>query len=307
MISAFNYRTQAVRDLAWACFSPTLLHTAQLAADGADVSDCCPHPSASRTNWLARLDRNPQPLLEHLAGYNSRRLGIYFESLWHFFLQQDPAFELVAHNLAVRDGSTTLGEFDVIYWCHERQRHCHLELAVKYYLGWRALNNNEPLSHCRDWVGPNSRDRLDLKLRQLLERQILLGQQPRSREQLHGLAIHDMAREVAIKGYLFQPRGAPLPPPPGFNSQLGFSQWLHLRTLPQFLQETEAEHFLLLPRMRWLSPVQAEPDEQFMSRSMLRERLQLPASAQLIAGVDRSGREACRFFVTPDNWPADRG
>jgi hypothetical protein len=116
-----------------------------------------------------------------------------------------------------------------------------------------------------------------------------------------------MVREIAIKGYLFQPRGAPLPPPPGFNSQLGFSQWLHLRTLPQFLQETQAEHFLLLPRMRWLSPVQAQPDEKFMGRSMLRERLQLPTSAQLIAGVDQGGRETCRFFVTPDNWPSDQG
>ncbi len=304
-MSAFTYRTQAVRDLAWACFSPPLLHTAQLAANADGVSDCSPHLSASRQDWLAQLDRNPQPLLKHLAGCTSRRLGVYFESLWHFFLQQDPAFELVAHNLAVRDGGATLGEFDVIYWCRERQRHCHLELAVKYYLGWRAPDADEPAGQWRDWLGPNSRDRLDLKLRQLLERQILLGHRPRAREQLRDLGINDMVREIAIKGYLFQPRGSPLPPPPGFNSQLGFSQWLHLQTLPLHLRQTQAEHFLLLPRMRWLSTAQAQPEEQLMSRSMLLERLQLPAPARLIAGIDRGGREICRFFVTPDHWPAD--
>jgi hypothetical protein len=116
-----------------------------------------------------------------------------------------------------------------------------------------------------------------------------------------------MAREIALKGYLFQPHGAPLPPPPGFNSQLQFSRWLHLRALPQFLVETPAEQFQLLPKMRWLSPLRAYSDEQFLGRSMLWERLQSLASAQLVAAVGGDGMEICRFFVTPDDWPNNDG
>lgn len=306
-MSAFPYKTQAVRDLAWACFSPPLLCAAQLADAAANVTDCRPQLTSSRRDWLARLDSDPQPLLAHLAGNSSHRLGVYFERLWHFFLQQDPGFDLVAHNLAVRDGGATLGEFDVIYWCSERQRHCHLELAVKYFLGSRTRTTNASESRWCEWLGPNTRDRLDLKLRQLLGRQTVLGQHPRARTLLRELGIGDMAREIAFKGYLFQRHDAPLPPPPGFNAQLAFGQWLPLRALPQFLVATPAEQFQLLPRMRWLSPVQACSGEQFLGRSTLRERLQSLASTQLVAAVDDEGRETCRFFVTPDDWPANDG
>jgi uncharacterized protein len=306
-MSAFPYRTQAVRDLAWACFSPPLLCAAQMADAAANVADCRPQLTSSRRDWLARLDSDPQPLLAHLAGNSNHRLGVYFERLWHFFLEQDQAFDLVAHNLAVRDGGATLGEFDVIYWCNERQRHCHLELAVKYFLGSRTRTSNASESRWCDWLGPNTRDRLDLKLRQLLGRQTVLGQHPRARTLLRELGIGDMAREIAFKGYLFQRHDAPLPPPRGFNSQLAFCQWLPLRALPQFLVATPAGQFHLLPRMRWLSPVQACSGEQFLGRSTLRERLQSLASTQLVAAVDDEGRETCRFFVTPDDWPANDG
>ena len=306
-MSAIPYKTQAVRDLAWACFAPTLLRAAHLPGAGDNLTDCSPRLTSSRRDWLARLDVDPQPLLEHLAGIRSHRLGVYFERLWHFFLLQDPAFELVAHNLAVREGGATVGEFDVIYWCRERQRHCHLELAVKYFLGTRIRTSGAAASRWCEWLGPNTRDRLDLKLRQLLGRQIGLGQQPCARRQLHELGIGDMAREIAFKGYLFQPHDDPLPPPPGFNPQLAFSRWLPLRALPQFLAATPEEQFQPLPRMRWLSPLQASGGEPFLGRSMLLERLQSLASAQLVAAVDDEGRETYRFFVTPDNWPANDG
>ena len=308
---AFPYKTQAVRDLAWACFSPPLLCAARMPDAAANVADCRPQLTSSRRDWLARLDSDPQPLLVHLAGNSSHRLGVYFERLWHFFLQQDPAFDLVAHNLAVRDEGSTLGEFDVIYWCNERQRHCHLELAVKYFLGSRSgsrtRTTNASESRWCDWLGPNTRDRLDLKLRQLLGRQTVLGQHARARTLLRELGIGDMAREIAFKGYLFQAHDAPLPPPAGFNAQLAFCQWLPLRALPQFLVANRGEQYQLLPRMRWLSPVQAYSGEQFLGRSALRERLQSLASTQLVATVDDEGAETCRFFVTPDDWPVNNG
>ncbi len=306
-MSAFHYETQAVRDLAWACFSPPLLRAEQLPGNRANVTDCLPRLTAARLDWLARLDSRPEPLLAHLARNRSNRLGIYFETLWHFFLDQDAAFELVAHNLAVRDRGATLGEFDVIYWCRERQRHCHLELAVKYFLGSRILTTDEAESRWCEWLGPNTRDRLDLKLRQLLGRQTGLGQHPLARRQLRELGIGDMSREIAFKGYLFQPHSEPLPPPPGFNAQLAFSRWTPIGALSQFLAGLRAEQFQLLPRMRWLSPMRACPGEQFVGRSLLVERLQSLPSAQLVAAVDPDGGETCRFFVTPDHWPANEG
>jgi len=90
-MSSFPYRTQAVRDLAWACFSPPLLRASKLPGSGVDVVDCQPRLTSSRLDWLAQLDIDPQPLLAHLARNSSHRLGVYFEKLWHFFLREDAA------------------------------------------------------------------------------------------------------------------------------------------------------------------------------------------------------------------------
>ena len=80
-----------VRDLAWACFSPPLLHTQKLADDQHNVANCGLSLTPTRTAWLQQLDHNPGPLLDYLAQQSHTRLGLYFEQLWHFFLAQDPA------------------------------------------------------------------------------------------------------------------------------------------------------------------------------------------------------------------------
>ena len=72
------------------------------------MADCRFELDAQRRRWLVQLDEQPEPLLAHLAARRSRRLGLYFESLWHFFLQQDPATDLLATNLAVRTADRTL-------------------------------------------------------------------------------------------------------------------------------------------------------------------------------------------------------
>ncbi len=306
-MSVFPYQTQAVRDLAWACFAPALLHTAQLAHDDDRVDDCGLTLTPSRQQWLLELDSRPEPLLAHLAERKSQRVGLYFERLWHFFLEQDSSVELVAHNLAVREGGRTLGEFDVIYWCHKRQCHVHLELAVKYFLGWPRQAGSGSASQWQDWLGPNARDRLDLKLQQLFQRQIRLGDCTAARAQLAALGIGDMAREVVIKGCLFRSPENQLPPPVGFNTRLQLARWLRLQELGSFLDEIQPDRFLLPLKLRWLSPLQAAAGDEYFIRSSLAERLQSLAEqthrARLVVGVDREGVETCRFFVTPDDWP----
>ena len=306
-MSAFPYRTPAVRDLAWACFSPQLLQVGRIPDAGRDVVDCGLSLTPVRVRWLERLDSCPAPLLDHLGHRPSHRLGVYFEQLWQFFLAHDPAVELIAHNLPVRDRERTLGEFDLIYLCHERQRYFHLELAVKFFLGHRLTTRTEAASHWREWLGPNTSDRLDLKLEQLLRHQVRLGDRAAAREQLAAMGIAGMDREIALRGYLFQSPTDPLPPPVGFNPGHRLDQWLPLGGLDTHLQSLEARAFLLLSRLQWLAPAHAQDHPEIFSRYTLAKRLQsllaASARAQLVAGVDASGIEICRFFVTHDRWP----
>ena len=306
----YPYQTQEVRDLAWACFSPSLMSTRKLARDGTVAGNCGLEFTDRRRAWLEQLDRDATPLLQHLARQRSHRLGVYFEHLWHFLLLQDPEVDLVAHNLAVHHQGRTLGEFDCLYFCHRRQCHVHLELAVKYFLSHRQSGGTEAGSGWQAWLGPNTADRLDLKIDHLMQRQIRLGDNPVAREKLKDLGIGKLAREVEIKGYLFQSLDDPLPPPRGFNPQRRLETWLGIGSLQAYLQESPGHRYLCLPKVRWLSPVVAGPAERVMDAlelgTLLSGELARDHRPALIAALDHNGRESHRFFITGDHWPGHR-
>ncbi len=320
MIRIYPYQTQEVRDLAWACFSPSLLltrelHTNELADRMPNITQCGLALTPARLAWLEGLDRDSSELLGHLSQQRSHRLGVYFEHLWHFFLQQDPATDLVAHNLPVHHRGKTLGEFDCIYFCHERQRHFHLELAVKYFLSHRRATTDESTSHWNEWLGPNTNDRLDRKVEHLMQRQIKLGDNPVAREQLRGLGIPELDKEVEMKGYLFQSSADPLPPPHGFNPQQFLNRHVALPLLGKHLDKLgrrSACSYLVLPRARWLSTACIDRDrDSAMSREQLGSRLNRQLAAdkrpQLVAALDENGVESQRFFVTLPLWPEISG
>jgi hypothetical protein len=302
----YPYQTQEVRDLAWACFSPPLLHIGKLAMPDQMIGACALRLTDRRRQWLTQLDGDPTPLLEHLAQRPTHRLGLYFEHLWHFFLHEDAATELVAHNVPLHDGSRTLGEFDCLYYCRERRRHVHLELAVKFFLGL-----SHPVSSASgnpsEWLGPDNRDRLDLKLDQLLQRQILLAEQPAARPLLDDLGIDQLDREIALKGYLFQQTAGTPAPPPAFNHQNTLSHWVRLDALDRFIAAHAYTTFMRLPKMQWLSDAQTNDQEKVMSVATMRatvaryfESEQYPL---MIAALDNRQHESARFFVTPTQWP----
>lgn len=307
----YPYRTQQVRDLAWACFSPPLLHTQALAGADESVSNCGLALTPQRSAWLESLDRNPERLLQHLALHPTRRLGIYFEQLWHFFLTEDPSVELLAHNLPVRENGRTLGEFDIIYQCKQRECSIHLELAVKYFLGYEQQHDNEPSTPDQAWIGPNARDRLDLKIDHLLQRQIKLGQSPRAVELLSDLGIGEMRREVEIKGYLFNSMTDPLPAPRGFNTCCQMAQWLPVSSLDIYLQQLPDSTYCVLPRALWLSPAmhQLAPAQHTASALLLQleQHFREHSRPQLVAALGHDGQENKRFFVTAVQWPRYAG
>ncbi|MBN7797994.1 DUF1853 family protein [Parahaliea mediterranea] len=298
------FQHACVRDLAWACFSPPLMLSARLGGDGPDAGNADFALTPARQDWLARLDADPAPLREHLARSRSRRLGLYFERLWHFFLARDPAVELLAHNLPVRENGRTLGEFDLLYYCHERRRHCHLELAVKFYLGYSAPGCDTPgASRWRDWLGPNSRDRLDLKLDRLLDHQVRLADHPSARAVLARLGVTDPLREVEMKGYLFRHPRNPLPPPRAFNPALALHSWWRLQELPGALDPSL--RYRVLPRLEWLAAardtVDAMPPPALLQA--LEDHFREHRQPRLVAALDDSGVEQWRCFVTDASWP----
>lgn len=290
----------AVRDLAWACFTPPLIYSSHLPCTES-IGNCALTLTPTRRDWLLKLDREPNALLAHLSRRHSTRLGLYFESLWQFFLQQDSAVELLAHNLPVRDGNQTVGEFDCIYYCHQRERPVHLELAVKFYLhcSGASVAAEKPGA----WLGPNAHDRLDLKLARLLEHQIQLSRHPSGVAALAALGVSEPLLEVELKGRLYRHIDTTPLSPPGFNDSNRLHEWSRIDTLPAMAAKTDAR-YRPLQREQWLAPI-AAAEEGLLGRDELcaSYTAQSLARPTQFAVTNLAGVEQKRLFLVPEGWP----
>ncbi|EKS9796749.1 MULTISPECIES: DUF1853 family protein [Burkholderia] len=294
----------AVRDLGWLLASPSLLTAvpdAPLARPWLD-----PAGQSAVEAWLAALDAQPEPLHRALDGFRPTRLGRYAECLLDYFLTHGPSLRLVAANLPLRSNGKTLGEVDFLVDAPDGQR-LHWELAVKCYL-CAPVQAGASLA---DFVGPNLVDRFDRKRRRLLEHQLRLGDRDGFARLGYG-APSDA--QMFIKGWLFYPHGAPLPPvsaeiapdhPHGF--------WLTHAQWPAWAAEQGADvAWSVLPRLAWLAPRRAAAGSGF-EPDMLAATLELPPvlttrEAPALIGIHEKGsdgtwRETARGFVVPDDWP----
>lgn len=205
-----QYKTPSVRDLAWLLCAPPLFNQ--------PLEGFSPYPIAARDSlecWLRALDDHIQqePQAFHAIDRTAyRRLGLYCESLLHFYFEHFPfgddvPFDKVLRNVQVfsrENPRVTLGECDFLLPKKHRQI-AHIELAVKFY-----LQTDSQQTTWDAWIGPNAIDRLDLKVNRMLNHQLPLPQHDDASDTFNQLTQdwHCMSEIVSrffIKGMLFFP------------------------------------------------------------------------------------------------------
>lgn len=299
---------QSVRDLAWCCFSAPMMQ--ELPGCNAHI---LPFDNQSLWPWLQALDQQPKPLLDHLAQLKSTRLGIYYEALWHFYFANHPQWKLLQHNLQIDRAGITLGAFDFL--CQHGDEYWHIETAVKFYLC--SARNPLEAYEWKYWIGPEGKDRLDLKLNHLRQHQLPLHQTAEAREPLATLypTVNHWSTGLCLQGYLFSPAQHPSQPAFSHISHAHGTWWYASQFLAQ-LAERETGHWLVLERKRWLSPAQTEGVEQLLGNDQLAEKIgkELINSARplLIAAMAKQSDtntecwiETERLFVVADDWPTN--
>lgn len=243
-----------------------------------------------RRHWLASLDADDRPLRDYLDRHcTSPRLGLVFESLWHFFLHCDKDCELTAHNLAVRDGKRTVGEFDVIYYQHSSGRYFHLELAVKFFL-YHPSGEPNPLSN---WLGPNSADRLDRKLDRLIDHQLRLSRTKVGHRQLADLGIGGISPQLHFGGMLFYPPYLEVHPCPSLHPDHLRGHW---QTVSAFQARDKTEEWRVLGKPDWLAA-------NFEMGTPIDNEVLARAQRKPIMAINTVGQ---RQFIAPDDWPLHR-
>lgn len=192
-----QFKTAAVRQLAFAIASPNLLcawphDLIQTHAFAWHADHVWQQHFARYLPRLSQLDQKPEPLLQFLKHCKSTRLGLRFEQLLLFWLQ-DAAYhpyELLGHRLQQRHGRQTLGELDFLLQNHDTGQIEHWEVALKYYLAEADIN----IWH---WYGLNRQDTLHGKLLHFSQQQFRFTQ-------AEGFNIEQ--RYAVMKGQLYLPQ-----------------------------------------------------------------------------------------------------
>jgi uncharacterized protein len=241
-----KFQNTHVADLAWAITSPPLL----LSVDGECVwySNDWYHRAAIESAELIRhADRYPQQLEAMLAERTDRRLGNYFETLWTYWLNINPRFELIGRNLQINDQGRTLGELDFIVFDRAIEKYLHWEVAIKFYLG-----RGDTRLQC-NWLGPGKKDRLDRKVNHLVNRQLKHGSHPHVREWCDSKGIRIDACAVILKGRLFYPphRDGRHDFPRDANPRHLRGRWLTLAQFSRMYPPTQ--YFVPLIRGGWMA------------------------------------------------------
>jgi hypothetical protein len=316
--------TPAVRDLAWVIGSPVLLdgcyQNAHPVTGNADViidDAWCGQQFSKHLDWLRALDESPQVLLDWLKPRQNKRLGYYFESLVEYWLRHEyHAGRLVSHlpitRTSVYGGQRTLGEFDFLLEDAEGRQIQHWEVAVKFYLQYRQGDGGVV------WYGPNSRDRLEIKLHKLFHHQLTLSRQPPASAALRDMGlISPVIPRLLLKGVLFyRSRGDWTHAESYFP---GLSA-LHLRGWWTFLEPLEIPNatstqsrWFSVPRLQWLAPAKISRggENQLMNYRDLHNyclnQLQGYRNPPLLAEMrlmdSGNWEEVSRGFVVPQQWP----
>lgn len=210
-----QYKTPVVRQLAFTLLSPNIitdipsqlniLHAFQL-----HHSDQWQYHFENYKSRLAYLDLHPNELHDFLHRLKSTRLGLRFEMLMWFWLQDHlyHPYHLLGHSIQIIDGPRTVGELDFLLKNTETNEVEHWEVALKYYLGEKDLS----LDH---WYGLNRSDTLFRKMNHFTQKQFQFSN-VMNNEIYHRFAV--------IKGQLFLPlhsEGLHLPSWINTNRRLG--------------------------------------------------------------------------------------
>ena len=118
-----------------------------------------------------------------------------------FELASHKNIRILAENVQIQNGKTTLGELDCLL--KKDKQVIHLEIVYKFYLYDDHIGDSE-IDH---FIGPNRKDALTEKLSKLKNKQLPLLHTAPCRDYLKtlGLRIDDIIQKVYFKAQLFLP------------------------------------------------------------------------------------------------------
>lgn len=301
-----SYRNDAVRALAWTIRSPNLMNARP--GLGFQTPGAFMDAYQEARSWLRQLDADPTPLLEAIGSVNTWKVGVYFEALMGFWLDRHSEMTVLGHNPQVQDQGRTLGAFDFLLR-DAQGRYEHWELAVKFYLQQRRS------AEWTAWVGPNQRDRLDLKLNRMRDHQLPLAHTAPGKVCLANLGVPALNTQRAVlKGTLFTPwlqtDGFVHPDGASLDGERGV--WIPVTKLDRLLDAGPERRWYRREKPDWLGPAVQNRTMTLDSDGILaacqKTALQRPQLwSQMVKMAPQTWCEERLVFIVPAEWSSSAG
>ena len=215
-------------------------------------------------------------------------------------LSHCPGIELIAHQKTIRVNTQTIGELDLLYDDHVRQRRVHCELSV------RMLLQRHPQAEWSAWCGTDPRQLFSDKLLHLRHHQIPLGQHP----DVPRHPTWPTVSEALILGWALQPFAQQWPDLLGAAPDHLRGWWLRHgeHDLPR---ASRAARFVIIPPDHWMAFVERPNASAVLApgelTTHLRQHFSNHENAVFVAEVVRnfSGQwqEVTRGAVVHQRWP----
>lgn len=250
------------------------------------------------TTLFNYLSQHPAYFKQALQSQKNHRLGYYYERLWWAWLQHNPRYQVLAHNIPLRDAQRTLGELDFIVLDRKRQHIEHWEVAVKFYLG---VGDTQHLS---SWHGIGLRDRLDRKLHRMCDHQLPLLFTAAGQTYCQQQQWQITQQRLILQGRLFYPfatlKNNKQKPPIEINPTHHTGFWA---SRAQVLEHCLVDKFswVLLSKEQWLAPITSSTATGGTWEQLIRQLNQAGQRECCVAQLE-NGKEVQRGFILPDEW-----
>ena len=258
-------KSAELRDLTSAVLGPPLMNCSNLVSE-IELRSLF---DSFQEKWN-QLNADPLPLQKYLEENTKRhRLGEYFENLLRYFVLHAVHPKLSSFGLPIRDGKVTIGEFDLVFGDGKSAQ--HWEAAIKFY-----LCAADP-TFARSFVGPETHDRLDLKMKSIFSKQLKLSQNPVARKILSLLGFGEVSSSALVRGVLFYPSDGSQSWkqhlfPDEISPQHLRGWWTPISELKVPGLDLEASTWVILPKARWISSFYSK--NKGLNRAELVELLQ---------------------------------
>ena len=142
-----------------------------------------------------------------------------------------------------------------------QEKSYHLEVAVKFYLAER------PSTSWSDWIGPNRKDRLDIKLARMMQHQLPLASSTAGSLALKKIDISNFQSSYFLCGRLFNSNTHPAVTPISANESLLTGTWFYLSDFLKYLSSNKIT-WLVLRRTDWLTGFHLSTSEVMKSSEL---------------------------------------